>query len=175
MKKVIVGIGVPGSGKTTVLKNFAGRYAYAYICPDDIRAEMTGDPKDQSKNREVWDEAYRRMAKGLDGGQTIVFDATLADERTRQQFLALARQYGAEKVQGVYVVVPLETAKERNAVRTRVVLEHVLEKMHGNLENNSPHVGEGFDAIFTLDEYQTLVAAEKQGNESVKYKGFRPR
>lgn len=50
MSKVIVGIGLPGSGKTTALKPFADKNSYIYICPDDIRAELTGNPADQSKN-----------------------------------------------------------------------------------------------------------------------------
>jgi len=37
MKKVIMGIGIPGSGKTTILKEFADKNGYEYICPDDIR------------------------------------------------------------------------------------------------------------------------------------------
>ena len=42
MKKLIMGIGIPGSEKTTVLKTFAEKYNYSYICPDDIRLELTG-------------------------------------------------------------------------------------------------------------------------------------
>jgi dephospho-CoA kinase len=46
MAKIIIGIGVPGSGKTTALKPFAERNTYTYISPDDIRAELTGNAAD---------------------------------------------------------------------------------------------------------------------------------
>lgn len=53
MKKVIIGVGVPALGKTTVLKPFAEKGGYVYISSDKIRAVLTGDPADQSKNKEV--------------------------------------------------------------------------------------------------------------------------
>ena len=39
------------------------------INPDSIREEMTGDAADQSKNREVWEEAYRRAGALLESGK----------------------------------------------------------------------------------------------------------
>jgi predicted kinase len=65
MKKLILGIGIPGSGKTTVLKKLANDYNYSYICPDDIRFELTLDMSDQSRNKEVWRESYHRLEQDL--------------------------------------------------------------------------------------------------------------
>jgi predicted kinase len=135
MKKVILGIGVPGSGKTTVLKRFAEENEYTYICPDDIRKELAGDAADQSKNREVWIEAYKRTEQELLEGKSVVFDATFANPDQRKDFLHFARQKGAEKIQGVYVDVDLEIAKERNSQRERIVPEHAIQRMHKNLED----------------------------------------
>lgn len=160
MAKVIISIGIPGSGKTTVLKEFAEKYGYDYVCPDDIRMEISGDAKDQSKNREVWELAHQRLKDYLAEEKTVVFDATFANPEGRKKFLDFSKESGASKIQGIYFDVPLEVAKERNARRDRQVPEKVLENMESSLSGAKPKIEEGLDSIFTLDEYQKLVRAE---------------
>jgi predicted kinase len=168
-----MGIGIPGSGKTTLLKKFSEDYGYSYICPDDIRLKLTGDPRDQSKNKEVWDEAYNLLKQYLMEGKTVVFDATFADVRARVNCIKLARQCGVEKVQGIYINSPIEIARERNLNRERVVPEHVLERMHKNLDSVPPDLQEDFDSIFTLDEYHKLMRAKLKNEETTVIKEFK--
>lgn len=172
MAKVIMGIGIPGSGKTTLLKEFSEKNGYSYICPDNIREELTGNAADQTRNPEVWQIAYERLAEQLGSGQTVVFDSTLTDPERRTQFIDLARQNGAEKIYAVHADVPLETAKERNVARERVVPEHVLDMMDKNLEDNPPSVEEGVDMVFTFDEYQKLLEAERMHEGKITHKSF---
>jgi predicted kinase len=162
MQKVIMGIGIPGSGKTTVLKGFAEKFGYTYICPDDIRKELLGNAIDQSKNREVWSEAYKFVGDALQRGETVVFDATFVTEKIRAEFINFARERGAEKIQGVYLDAPLEVAKERNSGRERVIPEYAMDRMHNNLKKEPPKINEGFDSIFTLDEQQQLARVEME-------------
>jgi predicted kinase len=98
MAKVIMDIGIPGSGKTTVLKPFSEENNYTYISPDEIRFELTGSMADQSKNREVWTEAHKRVEVALRRGETVVFDATFARDSERKSFIQFARDHGAGKV-----------------------------------------------------------------------------
>jgi len=172
MKKVIMGIGIPGSGKSTTLKKFADKNGYEYICPDDIRLEMTGDSSNQTKNREVWEEAHRIIKKNLNEGKTSVFDATFADSKQRKSFIDFTRTHGAEKVQGVYLDIDLEIAKERNSIRERKVPERVLEIMSKSLSNLPPEITDGFDLIVTLDEEQKLIDAEMMLEQKIIYKEF---
>lgn len=175
MKKVIVGVGIPGSGKTTVLKNLAARNGYEYICPDDIRLRMTGNAADQSKNKEVWAEAYSEVDLLLKEGKTIVFDASFTNKNDRRRFIDFARQCGAEKVQAVFADIPLEIAKERNANRERKVPEYAIERMRGEVWDVPPSVEEGFDSVFTIDEFQKLVEADMEWEGEVLHKEFKPR
>jgi predicted kinase len=167
MAKVIMGIGIPGSGKTTVLKPFSEENNYTYISPDEIRFELTGSMADQSKNREVWAEAHKRVKDALSRGETVVFDATFAHDSERKTFIQFARDHGAEKVQGVHAEVPYDIASERNSLRERVVPTHAMERMHSTLNEKPPSLDDGFDSVFHINELQELERAEVESDEKV--------
>lgn len=172
---MIMGIGVPGSGKTTALRPFAEQNSYVYISPDDIRTELTGDSKNQSKNKEVWMEAHRRVAEALLDNKTVVFDATFARDSERKSFISFARENGAEKVQGVFARVPYDIASERNSHRERVVPDHAMERIQKMLDENPPKIEDGFDSIFDINEMQELIRAEIKSEDQIINKEFKPK
>jgi len=172
MKKVIVGIGIPGSGKTRVLKAFAEKNGYEYICPDDLRQELTGDAKDQSRNPEVWSIAKKQLKNLLEQNESVVFDATFVDSEQRKDFLFFARSSGADKIQGVFMDIPFEVAKERNEKRERIVPEQEMERMNALLHGAPPEITDGFDSLFVLNQSGELVRAEAKGKEGVIEKEF---
>lgn len=172
MTKLVVGIGIPGSGKTTMLKAFAEKNGYVYICPDDIRVELTGGYTNE-RDREVWDLARQRMLESFQKGESVVFDATQYRPNDRKDLLKFARENGAEHIQGVFADVPYEVAKERNQNRERVVPEHAMERMNDALKATPPMIEDGFDALFTIDEFQKMVTAERDLGENVEMKRFR--
>ncbi len=172
MVKMIMGVGIPGSGKTTALKPLAERYSYKYISPDDVRAELTGTATDQSKNKEVWEEVYTRVAKELESGETVVFDATFARENERKDFIKFAREHGAEKVQGIFASVPLEVADERNNSRERVVPRYAMERMDKMIQEHPPEIEDGFDSIFEINEFQELENVERATEQGKEFREF---
>ncbi len=172
MKKVIMGIGIPGSGKTTVLKEFACKNGYVYICPDDIRNNLTGNTEDQSKNRDVWGEAYMKVKKSLAERDSVVFDATFTNQKQRKDFISFARQSGSEKIQGIYLDVDLEVAKKRNSLRERKVPESVLGRMNAGLKKFPPEIEDGFDLLVNLNEEQKLIDAELVYENNIIHKSF---
>jgi len=143
---VVMAVGIPGSGKTTVLKKLAAKLEVVYISPDEIREEVTGSQHDQSANAHVWSMAYGRVKTALRAGLSVIIDATHASHRSSaaKQY----RSYGAASVIAVTFTVPLAVAKQRNAARDRVVDEAVLDKIHARLESSPLRLEEGFDAIF---------------------------
>ena len=165
-----MGIGVPGAGKTTALKALAEKYGYIYISPDDIRKELLGDAAGQSKNKEVWREADRRMVEALRNGEGVVVDGAFADHKQRREFIAFAKQNGAERVEGIFMDTPLEIAKERNRGRDRKVPEYAIDRMEQGIRAFPPRIDDGFDAMFVLDESHRLkeVFMAKEGGEMKK-------
>ncbi len=148
---VVMGVGIPGSGKTTVLSELAGDFDIARICPDDIREEISGNAADQSVNAQAWEEAYDRVKDELAGGNSVIIDATHAEAWRRPQTVEMYRSFGAVTVAAVFIDVPVEIAKERNTGRDRVVPDYAIEKMAKALESEPVSLKEGFDVVIVID------------------------
>jgi predicted kinase len=147
---IVMGVGIPGSGKSTALEVVAQHLEIARICPDDIREEMTGSAADQSVNAEAWAEAYRRVAVSLQLGHSAIIDGTHTEAWRRPKQVAQYREHGAAAVAAVVFDTPLAVAKRRNLSRERVVPEYALDKLHTALQKEPVSHKEGFDAIYVL-------------------------
>lgn len=153
MNIAIMSVGIPGSGKTTVLRSVAEFLDAAYVCPDDIRAELSGgDPTNHEHERDVWELARVRSVQALEAGQHVVIDATFIRPADRTAFTELLRDNGATQIIGAYADIPLNVALERNRNRDRVVPEHIITTRHELLTKNPPSIDEGFDAIVPLEK-----------------------
>lgn len=175
MSKVILGIGLPGAGKTTALKPFAEEYGYVYISPDDIRKELSGNPMDQTVNREAWKEVHKRMNDALSQKKTVVVDATFSKRDERLEFIQQAREHGATKVQGVFAATALEIADERNNARERTIPRYAMERIHDHLMTDPPVIEDGFDAVFDINEFQKLERVELAGEHRIVEREFKNR
>lgn len=147
-----MGVGAPGSGKTTHLMEAAEVLGIARISPDEIREELTGDMQNQSVNKEAWEETFLRAKSELGLGRSAIIDATHAEAWRRTKAIEQYRSYGAAMVVAVMFNPPLETIKQRNASRERVVPEHVIDRMAGALKENPPSTEEGFDEVIEMQE-----------------------
>lgn len=147
---VVMGVGISGSGKTTVLSEVAEHLDITRISPDEIREELTGDEASQSVNAEAWNEAYRRVQASLELGRSAIVDATHAEAFRRPDTVEMYRSFGATAVVAAVFDTPLEVAKERNAGRERVVPEYALERMHAALTREPVSKKEGFDEVIVV-------------------------
>lgn len=152
----IMGVGIPGSGKSTILSRLSEETGVTRICPDDIRAEMTGSEMNQTVNREAWTEASRRAEELLGLGKSVIIDATHAEAWRRPEQIAMYRGYGAKSVVALYFQIVLEIAKERNVARGREggrrVPDHAIERMYRAIKKAPPSIDEGFDQVIVLDQ-----------------------
>jgi predicted kinase len=131
--------GIPGSGKTTWrLRN---RPDDLVVCSDDIREELTGDPRRQERNSQVFALARARVDAALARGQDVVVDATNVTRDARRQWIKLAANHDTP-CRCVWIECSLEQALRNNAGRDRRVPEDVIRAMAN--EFAPPCVEEGF-------------------------------
>ena len=146
MRTVTIGIGLPGSGKTTALKKFAARDRTYYISVDDLRKEKTGNANDQSRNSEVWAITYQLIHAALDLDRDVVIDATNAKKPDRIKLIAHCRQK-ADRIIWIWFTPSYEVCLLRNQNRDRVVPDFPIGLMAGWLEAHPPALSEGFDQL----------------------------
>ena len=141
MSKLIALMGIPASGKSTVVGQMQGEI----ICPDDIRRELTGDRGDQSRNEHVFQLAHARLLNCLgdvdDTYDDVIFDATNVTASARNALLDIADHCGATK-RLIVMRTDFEECKTRNAYRTQhQVPEHVMDRMHERFVRSLSEIG----------------------------------
>lgn len=78
---------------------------YVKICPDDIRKELTGSISDQSKNKEVFELAQKRIDDCIANDKNVFYDATNINTEYRKKFV---NKYKETNVRIVYVILPAD-------------------------------------------------------------------
>ena len=147
---VIMPVGVPGSGKTTLMTQLANEMTFQRISPDKIRRELTGSMADQSANRAVWQVAEQRAKDSLSSNKSVIIDATHADAKQRIAAIQKYRSFGAQTVYAIVLDVPLAVSLERNRQRKRRVPESAIRRMYKNLKHQRVSTEEGFDRVIQV-------------------------
>ena len=90
-KTVYITVGVSGCGKSTWCKKHREAHSdkSIYICPDEIRKELTGNVSDQSKNSEVFDLAEKRLLEGTSKGVNVYWDATNLNPQLLERLIGM--------------------------------------------------------------------------------------
>ena len=146
MYKIIVLVGLPGSGKST----YAGRLRWPVISSDHLRSLIADDATDQSVHGPVFAAVRYLLRKRLEVGRPLTcIDATHLTPRERRPYFKIAEHYHCE-VEAVFFDVPVQVCQERNRQRDRVVPQQAIERMA--LKLVAPTVEEGFSRITVIRE-----------------------
>lgn len=141
MCRIVITVGLPGSGKSTYLK----RRGVNAISSDEIRHLIADDSEDQSIHARVFATIRYLIRQRIAAGRVVTYvDATHLTRWERRPYVRLARKYGCE-VEAIFFDVPVETCVRRNRRRGRVVPEEVIRAMAELME--PPTVGEGIARI----------------------------
>lgn len=145
--------GISGSGKSTYANGLKtslkleNKLDTKTISMDDIRAELTSDAADQSKNAEVFNLTRQRVISGLKQGNNVIVDVTAPTPKDRRTWIDIAKMNGSE-VRAYFINTPIEVAKKRNSSRARVVPDFVIDRQFAKLV--PPKESEGFDLVTTI-------------------------
>ena len=145
--KLILTIGIPGSGKSTWAAGYAKENPNTIIVSSDgIRKELTGTEEcDPSMNGRIFAVVRERVAKGILEHDVIV-DATNIHVKDWKGYKALCPE--GTKVYARYFDVDPDTAMEYQSHRERQVPREVLERFWDTIQSNRAHITEFFDVIF---------------------------
>ena len=132
MKELIFNclVGIIGSGKSTYALELLKKDLEAvWICPDNIREELTGDMTDQSCNAKIFNYVVpHRLAHAYKSGKSIIYDATNYNRKNRKGVLECAQTLGYKVILHV-MQTPFEQCWTNNLGRNRKVPRFVYDKM----------------------------------------------
>ena len=148
--KLILMIGLPGAGKTTVLQSHFSDIVF--VSPDNFIGYTKKDPWTPQKAKIAWQKATKLLKQKLPD-EDVVFDATFVDKKARKKYINIGKRLGAQ-VQAIFVDTDSKVCITRNASRNkyRKVPDAVMKSMGSRLER--PTKEEGFDIIWIYKNEQ---------------------
>jgi len=130
-KQVIIMVGYPGSGKSSVAK---------HICQDERFVLIQGDVY------KTLQKMIKAALPSIQEGKSIVFDATNSSTKKRSEYIEFAKKHDYD-VLCIHVSTPLEEAYKRNKLRDDTKQVPKIAYSVYTKHYNAPNVDEGFDLI----------------------------
>lgn len=164
MSRMIMLVGLPASGKSTVAKELSDK-GYVVHSSDEIREELFGDVNDQSNNHKVFEELHDRIKRDLSNEVDVVYDATNLSRKRRVHFIKNELDNIECEKHCYLVLASYNECIDRNKKREKKVPQNVIERMYKSFETPSKY--EGFDEIilkYTDDSVITYEDEEEMGN-----------
>jgi len=153
MTKLILLIGLPGGGKSTLAKKLLAECPQmSLISTDAIRGQLFGSQAVQGPWLLIWREIERQFQQAIATANTAIFDATNAQRRHRREVIAFARDLGFTHITGIWADTPVWLCLARNKRRSHQVPEEIILRMHRQLRDAPPSLEEGLDSLIRLSE-----------------------
>lgn len=169
MGKIIVPVGLPASGKSTLARRFAEDKDTIILSSDILREELYGDVNDQSHNTEIFEEMNKRTTQHINEGGTVVYDATNLNRKRRVHLINQIAKNADEKI-AYFLNVHYVAAIQRDEKRERTVGHEVIKKMYKNVQ--IPLKGEGWDEIHYTQYDENIFKEDRDYIEELIYFGY---
>lgn len=145
--KLIILVGIPGSGKTTYAKDYMERNANTiHLSSDAIRKELYGDENTQGNPAEVFSLMQKRAVETLNDGYDVIYDATNITRKDRQGIISVCPKIA--KIECHIIWAPIEVCIERDSKRERTVGKEVIDRMLKRFQ--APWYDESIDSILVF-------------------------
>jgi predicted kinase len=166
-RRAILAGGLPGAGKTTVLDRHAGGGGSRYLTinPDQIKEEMARrgmipdvdglTPMEASDlvHEESSHIAKRLARRAMREGKNVIWDITMSSRESTERRIGELRAAGYERVDGIFVDIPIEMAVRRSDTRHREGHER-------------SRAGQGLGGRFVPEEVITAQADPEWGSRN---------
>jgi len=143
MTKLIMMIGLPASGKSTIAKNISKSIEANIHSSDELRLEMYGSYNVFDKNSELFNKLHKRILNDLGNSINVIYDATNLSLKKRRAFLATVPNNVF--IEAIVVATDIHKCLMRDSNRKKIVGKNVILKMWENFQ--FPLETEGFDNI----------------------------
>ena len=142
--RIIVLVGLPGSGKSTYVERNGG----GGLSSDAIRGLISDDPTNQNIHSRTFAVLRQLLRQRLELRRPVTYiDATNLTPYERRPYILAADLYDCE-VEAVFFNVPLEECERRNRERHRTVPDDAMAEMARRLV--PPSTAEGFNRVIVV-------------------------
>lgn len=144
MNKLIMLIGLPGSGKSTYAKMLLEKEPNIKYCSsDETRKLIYGDEAIQGDPNKVFRTLHNNVKKHLNEGFDVIYDATNVTRKSRKNIISEVKHIA--EIAAHIVWAPYEDCIRRDTERSRTVGVEVIKKFLYRWQ--SPYYDEGFKSI----------------------------
>ena len=149
-QKLIIMVGLPGSGKTTKGRQIAEDNNFSYVSRDFVR-NLTGLAFSPNADKITKNIFLSLVEAALFRGESVVADATHISAGSRAPLIELGKKYGVEII-SIVMNTSYETCILRNAQRdeSEMVPVKAIRAMNDNF--NPPSKMEGISNIYLYTE-----------------------